>query len=306
MKGVIPRPPRVRTNKVVKPSASASPRGGRFLGGRHQDLAALVAAHEQQHLHHHHHDHEGTGALGDDPSSDLGHSQVAYDPTVASEQYAAAAAAAVAAADALGGIEDSVAGHDPDHDADMDDDDDGVAGAMGQHTEHLDLNAAANILANGTAAGPGTDTTGMPHAHSHVHHHQPTATMGAPQQTMASHSMDPQLMKTTEDYALTSGYGSLNIESALAKRLSKEPGLRLADQRRPEQQLNLARRSNVEALFAHIAGALAPQPCKNCHKGHGPWNSCVIVDGQMCGSCANCWFNASGARCSFHGMNTPP
>ncbi|KAJ8120050.1 hypothetical protein O1611_g10465 [Lasiodiplodia mahajangana] len=46
-------------------------------------------------------------------------------------------------------------------------------------------------------------------------------------------------------------------------------------------------------------------PCKNCHKGHGPWTTCVIVDGQMCGSCANCWFNASGARCSFHETRNP-
>ncbi|KAI1769194.1 hypothetical protein GGR53DRAFT_461688 [Hypoxylon sp. FL1150] len=110
---------------------------------------------------------------------------------------------------------------------------------------------------------------------------------------------------TTEDLAEQSGYQNVNVESALAKRLARDPGMRLAQQRRPEQVLNLARRSNVEALFAHIAGEEAPQPCKNCHKGHGPWTSCVIVDGQMCGSCANCWFNASGARCSFHEARNP-
>jgi hypothetical protein len=93
------------------------------------------------------------------------------------------------------------------------------------------------------------------------------------------------------------------VESALAKRLAREPGLRHAQQRRPEQSLNLGRRSNVEALFAQIAGTQAPHPCKNCHKGHGPWTSCVVVEGQMCGSCANCWFNASGSRCSFHGKD---
>jgi 3-dehydrosphinganine reductase len=113
------------------------------------------------------------------------------------------------------------------------------------------------------------------------------------------------MVKTTEDLARDSGYGDLNVESALAKRLARDPGQRLAQQRRPEQVLNLARRSNVEALFAHIAGEPARVPCKNCHKGHGPWTSCVIVDGQMCGSCANCWFNASGARCSFHETRNP-
>jgi hypothetical protein len=72
-------------------------------------------------------------------------------------------------------------------------------------------------------------------------------------------------------------------------------------QRRDEQQLNLKRRSNVEALLAHVSGIITASPCTNCHKGHGPWTSCVVVDGQMCGSCSNCWYNASGARCSFHG-----
>ncbi|OTB17900.1 hypothetical protein K445DRAFT_315642 [Daldinia sp. EC12] len=110
---------------------------------------------------------------------------------------------------------------------------------------------------------------------------------------------------TTEELAHRSGYVNINIESALAKRLAREPGVRLAHQRRASQKLNLVRRSNVEALFAHIAGGEAPQPCKNCHKGHGPWTSCVVIDGQMCGSCANCWFNASGARCSFHETRNP-
>ncbi|KAI2782969.1 hypothetical protein F4815DRAFT_412428 [Daldinia loculata] len=110
---------------------------------------------------------------------------------------------------------------------------------------------------------------------------------------------------TTEELAHQSGYLNINIESALAKRLARDPGMRLAQQRRTGQKLNLVRRSNVEALFAHIAGEEAPQPCKNCHKGHGPWTSCVVIDGQMCGSCANCWFNASGARCSFHETRNP-
>ncbi|KAI1331080.1 hypothetical protein F5Y16DRAFT_291987 [Xylariaceae sp. FL0255] len=111
--------------------------------------------------------------------------------------------------------------------------------------------------------------------------------------------------ETTESLARQSGYTDVVVESALAKRLAREQGMRLAHQRRPEQTLNLQRRSNVEALFAHIAGEMAQVPCKNCHKGHGPWTSCVVVDGQMCGSCANCWFNASGARCSFHETRNP-
>ncbi|KAL7626967.1 hypothetical protein AAE478_003742 [Parahypoxylon ruwenzoriense] len=154
------------------------------------------------------------------------------------------------------------------------------------------------------------------HQHHQQHHHQLDLTAASILASSVQNPNDqhPDLgpshegeagVHTTEDLAQQSGYSSVVVESALAKRLAREPGMRLAQQRRPEQVLNLARRSNVEALFAHIAGELAPQPCKNCHKGHGPWNSCVIVDGQMCGSCANCWFNASGARCSFHETRNP-
>lgn len=129
----------------------------------------------------------------------------------------------------------------------------------------------------------------------------PTAAATTPQEDPAAAAP-----ASTADMARDSGYNHLVVESALAKRLSREPGLRPAQQRRPDQQLNLGRRSNVEALFAHIAGDEVAVPCKNCHKGHGPWTACVVVDGQMCGSCANCWFNASGARCSFHGRSPFP
>lgn len=150
------------------------------------------------------------------------------------------------------------------------------------HQQHLDLTAASILASSVQNPGEHPDLGG-PHQHQHVE--DPNASGATPTELLASES----------------GYGQVVVESALAKRLAREPGMRLAQQRRPEQVLNLGRRSNVEALFAHIAGELAPVPCKNCHKGHGPWNACVVVDGQMCGSCANCWFNASGARCSFHG-----
>ncbi|KAK8034756.1 hypothetical protein PG993_009751 [Apiospora rasikravindrae] len=154
-----------------------------------------------------------------------------------------------------------------------------------EQQQHMDLSAAASILTSN-----GTNPMVDPHEHADLDQHLE----GEPSMT------------TTEELARDSGYQNVVVESALAKRLSREPGMRLATQRRPEQSLNLQRRSNVEALFAHIAGEMAPVPCKNCHKGHGPWTTCVVVDGQMCGSCANCWFNASGARCSFHETRNPP
>ncbi|SPO02979.1 uncharacterized protein DNG_05660 [Cephalotrichum gorgonifer] len=115
-------------------------------------------------------------------------------------------------------------------------------------------------------------------------------------------------LSTAADFARESGYENLDLDqtaSTLSRRLMSQPGRRLALQRRKEQKLNLVRRSNVEALLAHVSGQQAASACKNCHKGHGPWTSCVVVDGQMCGSCANCWYNASGARCSFHETNNP-
>ncbi|KAK4106106.1 NAD(P)-binding protein [Parathielavia hyrcaniae] len=297
---------RGRPTKVTKP---APPPRGRAP----RPVAAHLATHEAQ-VHDDLADH-----LKADPSSVFG------DAGMAADDYAAAAAAAAAMDTDL--TEDAHGEAEPE--ADMDDDHDHGAGTASGLPPHVDL-ATANMLANGGASDPGS-TMSPPgqdqlhemqhslahaqHAHQHQqqhqhqhqhphpnqHQHQPPAQMSTPQQMQPAHQpMDPSMMKTTEELARDSGYGELNVESALAKRLAREPGQRLAQQRRPEQTLNLGRRSNVEALFAHIAGEPARVPCKNCHKGHGPWTSCVVVDGQMCGSCANCWFNASGARCSFH------
>ncbi|KAH7001981.1 hypothetical protein EDB80DRAFT_67431 [Ilyonectria destructans] len=111
--------------------------------------------------------------------------------------------------------------------------------------------------------------------------------------------------RTAGDVALEIYGDSIKIDSALCKKLACEEALRDPGQRRTGQRLNMERRSNVEAMLAHVTGEQVARPCKNCHKGHGPWNQCVVYDGQMCGSCTNCWFNASGARCTFHENNHP-
>ena len=303
MKSSVIRSQRGRPNKVTKP---APPPRGRTP--RQVAAATHLAAHDD-----HAHAHGLPDDLKGDPAS------VFDDVRMGAEDYAAAAAAAAAMDTDL--TED--AHGEAEAEADMDDDD-GTGGPSGM--PHVDL-TDANLLANGGAGAPGSAMSqpvqeqlqemqqNLAHAqhahqhqhpHQHPHQHQPPAQMGTPQQMQPGHQgMDPSMVKTTEDLARDSGYVDLNVESALAKRLAREPGQRLAQQRRPEQVLNLARRSNVEALFAHIAGEPARIPCKNCHKGHGPWTSCIVVDGQMCGSCANCWFNASGARCSFHGRSAP-
>ncbi|KAI1469530.1 uncharacterized protein F4812DRAFT_333802 [Daldinia caldariorum] len=204
------------------------------------------------------------------------------------------------------GAADGLSNQDPDleqHDVTTDDDFENDHGAT------FDSEAAAVAAAAAAAQ----------QHHHHQHNHQQvelTAASILASSVQGSADQHPDLsghlmeggnggVQTTEELAHRSGYINITIESALAKRLAREPGMRVAHQRRASQKLNLVRRSNVEALFAHIAGAEAPQPCKNCHKGHGPWTSCVVIDGQMCGSCANCWFNASGARCSFHETRNP-
>ncbi|KAH7143953.1 hypothetical protein EDB81DRAFT_760337 [Dactylonectria macrodidyma] len=110
---------------------------------------------------------------------------------------------------------------------------------------------------------------------------------------------------TAEDVALEIYGDSIKIDSALCRKLASEPAVHDPSQRRPGQRLNMERRSNVEAVLAHITGEFAPSPCKNCRKGHGPWTTCIVYEGQMCGSCTNCWYNASGARCTFHENNHP-
>ncbi|KAK1456899.1 hypothetical protein CCUS01_09777 [Colletotrichum cuscutae] len=195
--------------------------------------------------------------------------------------------------------------HDAEAEAEHEDDDEITAPP--QHHQHhhqqqhhphpFDL-ATAGILANGP---PGTVPGADPDIHPDLHSLPAQFAMEA---QMGGHGPGG-MSRTAEDLASESGYGQLLIDSALAKRLANNEGERLAVQRRQDQTLNLKRRSNVEALLAHVSGQEAHSPCKSCHKGYGPWNGCVVVSGQMCGSCANCWFNASGSRCSFHENNLP-
>ncbi|KAK5664085.1 hypothetical protein OQA88_299 [Cercophora sp. LCS_1] len=258
---------RPQRGRVSKPSAPARGRPGRAAGAQ---LAHDVLEHQLKA------DPVQDPSLFDDPSR------------MGPEQYAAAAAAAAVmdadmAADASG---------DAEAEADMEDDDPAATGSG--LAPHVDLTTAASILANSNQSMDDQQHQDLQQQGlAHVHHHQPQAQMGVSTLQQAGQQlMDPSLMKTTQQLASESGYKDLNIESALAKRLAREPGHRIATQRRPEQSLNLGRRSNVEALFAHIAGTPARVPCKNCHKGHGPWLNCIVVDGQI------------GARCSFHETRT--
>ncbi|KAL2752635.1 hypothetical protein ACRALDRAFT_1083310 [Sodiomyces alcalophilus JCM 7366] len=188
-----------------------------------------------------------------------------------------------------------------------------------QAQQQFDIGASASphtMLSNGPGQQPAAHQTTDADIHPDLQTLVPGSHPGAgqqqpqqpqqPQQGFAMEApMDAPAAQTAMEMAQESGYPELFIDSALAKRLTDVPGARLAVQRRQDQVLNLKRRSNVEALLAQVSGQEAHSPCKSCHKGYGPWNGCVVVSGQMCGSCANCWFNASGSRCSFHETNLP-
>lgn len=89
-------------------------------------------------------------------------------------------------------------------------------------------------------------------------------------------------------------------DTAFCRKLANEPVVRSSIQRRPDQVLKMTRRSNAEAFLAYVSGTRTVRACRNCQKGHGPWKECVIIEGQLYGSCTNCWYNASGVRCTFH------
>lgn len=60
-----------------------------------------------------------------------------------------------------------------------------------------------------------------------------------------------------------------------------------------------ARAANVESALAQARGVVAAQPCTSCARGGGPFSECVVLAGQLLGSCANCHYGSEGARCSF-------
>ncbi|KAI1014041.1 hypothetical protein LB504_008636 [Fusarium proliferatum] len=155
-----------------------------------------------------------------------------------------------------------------------------------------------NTTSSRHSAGQVEGTLTLAHRNPQVH--GTVVTSSGPSNNTAG-SDTPQL--TAGDVALEI-YGSrIVIDSTLGKKLAGETSLRPIRQRRSDMVLNMERRSNVEAFLAHLTGVQVSRSCKNCSKGHGPWSECIIYDGQMCGSCTNCWFNASGSRCTFHENN---
>ncbi|KAJ6444768.1 cell cycle control protein [Purpureocillium lavendulum] len=170
-----------------------------------------------------------------------------------------------------------------------------MAGAYGNPYPPLAASTSGSRLAPGRADAHTSPSAVRPASSSSAETHDSHITAAD------SHDGEDSDENITAGDMVRKIYGEQpKIESSQCVKLAGETALREPVQRRPGQRLNLERRSNVEALLCHVAGTPAPQQCKNCRKGHGPWNSCVVYDGLMCSSCSNCWFNASGARCTFH------
>lgn len=87
--------------------------------------------------------------------------------------------------------------------------------------------------------------------------------------------------------------------SAAFGAFSQRPAIRRPLLRDNKRKLLLYRQSNREAYLAQSVGRLSAAPCGHCEKEKGPWDQCVVVDGFLVGSCANCHYGGEGTRCSL-------
>ncbi|KAF9777019.1 hypothetical protein IL306_004725 [Fusarium sp. DS 682] len=167
--------------------------------------------------------------------------------------------------------------------------------------EHMELPSLASTNLLNTGSHHSAEQLGSSLA---IANQNPQAKTGMPHSYPFNNPPGVDTPQLTAGQVAQDVYGDkILIDSTLGKKLSNEVALRPIRQRRSDMVLNMERRSNVEAFLAHLTGVQVERSCKNCSKGHGPWSECIIYDGQMCGSCTNCWFNASGSRCTFHENN---
>jgi hypothetical protein len=81
--------------------------------------------------------------------------------------------------------------------------------------------------------------------------------------------------------------------------MSLLPPLRKPVLRNDKEDPGYSRTSNYEAALAQCTGEVRDLPCVHCAKGFGQWTLCVMVPGQLQGSCSNCHVSGDGSRCSF-------
>src|SRR5205814_3012211 len=90
-------------------------------------------------------------------------------------------------------------------------------------------------------------------------------------------------------------------ETSAFQHLAAQNVVRHPEQRPGLDVLNMVRAGNREAFAIQSVGALAATPCGKCARGHGPWVGCVVAEGYLSGSCANCHFQAGGTSCTLRG-----
>ncbi|RFU23656.1 hypothetical protein B7463_g12682, partial [Scytalidium lignicola] len=75
---------------------------------------------------------------------------------------------------------------------------------------------------------------------------------------------------------------------------------------RAGRTVTAGRIQNDEAQIGQMRGTenLGAAACRHCQNGYGPWIACVTVNGLFGGSCCNCHYNSSGARCSIRQLLT--
>lgn len=67
---------------------------------------------------------------------------------------------------------------------------------------------------------------------------------------------------------------------------------------RPGKTLELQFLTKKTAALLQRRGAIATQACTSCQQGLGPFVHCVVADGFMKDSCANCFYEKE-SRCNF-------
>ncbi|KAI0441329.1 hypothetical protein F4803DRAFT_427242 [Xylaria telfairii] len=85
----------------------------------------------------------------------------------------------------------------------------------------------------------------------------------------------------------------------------------LDDNKRKKKPFSIRRKSNLKAALIQIAGVHHPPAveCLQCRKGRGLWTGCVTAPAQQYNalrrSCANCFYNGTGSKCSFINSHPP-
>jgi len=93
----------------------------------------------------------------------------------------------------------------------------------------------------------------------------------------------------------------LQANSKPTKAIAQMEILRGVELRPSRNHINLFQSQNCEAALAYSRGQVIDgvQACRDCKRGRGPFAKCVILKGYLKGSCSNCHYSATGARCNL-------